>query len=270
MLSSLLLTFVADLMINDGRSCIFAKYIAPFEIVNHYENESNSITDEIIDSIHSNTIHKNKDYELYNRIVSSDSTHLYGDFHIGMPMYKFMNISEDNHYESDYYYCDNSSKYELVDSLYFSLDGIFVERKLIGVKFKSDELESHEKVTGLYIEKLKKTLSKKYGLVHYEKTGNNYYKGAWRFDNKHIVISLRNRESYYTNNRIELYIYDPKTIREEIAERQYKAKLEEIQREKEREKELWRLEQEQKELLEIRKNDSISKEKRRKEQQDDF
>lgn len=269
LLSPLLWIFVGDLMINDGQSKIFTNYLVPLEIVDYYEYKSHSIMDEIIDSIYNDTIYRTKDYELYNRIVSSDSTHLYGDFYISMPMYKFMNISEDNHYESEYYFWDNSSKYELVDSLYFSLEGIFVERKLIGIKFKSNELECNDKEGSLYIEKLKKSLSKKYGLIHYEKTGDDYYRGAWRFDKKHIVISFNNK-SFYTQNRIELYIYAPKVIKEEIIRRRYIAKQKDIQQKKEREEQLRRLEKERQTQLEIKKNDSINEAKRRKSQQEGF
>ena len=263
-LSTLLLTFVADLMLNDGRNSLFAKYIVPFEIVNSYEYKSHSMIDEIVDSIHSDTIHKNKNYELYNRIVGADSTHLYGEFYIGMPMYEYLNISDDN--ELYYYYWNNPSKYELVDSLNFSLDGIFLKRKLIGVKFLSDEIDNYDNNINSYIEKLKKTLSKKYGLIHYEKKGNNFYRGSWRFDKKHIVISSQCLKSFYKQSQIELYIYNPMVIREECIRRQTILKQKEIQLEEE----VRQLELELKEQFEIKKNDSINEVKRRKRQQEGF
>ena len=226
-------------------------------------------------------------YELYNRLTSQDSEHLYLDFSVGMPAYKFffMNQNDQLEEESLYYgYNSDSSykKYELIDGLNFVCNGIFVNKKLEGVVLQvPHDYYYNNTIPGLG--KLGDRFAQKFGIPHEFKSDSLHYVSKWIFDDKHIIVASiekgANTESYssYDSRFNGVIIYNPYAILpliEKLKSNRIQAdnerKQEEIREREERRQSLIKQQREREAARQREIDDSISALKKKNEVQNGF
>lgn len=194
-------------------------------------------------------------YELYNRLTSQDSEHLYLDFCVGMPAYKFFFMNQyDQHEEESLYYGYNSiesiKNYELIDGVNFVCNGIFVKKKLEGVVLQVPH-DYYYNITIPDLSKLGVRFAQKFGSPHELKSDSLHYVSKWIFDDKHIIVASidkgLNSESYssYDSRFTGVIIYNPHSILPLIE----KLKSDRIQADNERKQEELREREEQRQSL---------------------
>lgn len=197
-------------------------------------------------------------YELYNRLTSQDSKHLYLDFCVGMPAYKFFFMnqkegeqSEDEQslyyrYKSDDFY----KRYELLDGVNFVCSGIFVNKKLEGVVLQVPH-DYYYSDTIPDLGKLSDRFAQKFGSPHELKSDSVNYVSKWIFDDKHIIMASVekgvNSDSFssYDSRFMGVIIYNPHAILPLIE----KLKSDRIQADNKRKQEQMREHEEQRQSL---------------------
>lgn len=230
-------------------------------------------------------------YKLYNRIASRESENLYLDFHVGMLANEFYDLNKneyDDYYPSySYLYNQNTEfkKYELLDGVDFSLDGIFVNKRLQGIVFHDVGTSS---LDGRYkAEELSKTIKKKFGEPIEVSKDSTDYVAKWLFDDKHIIVVsmqelIKEEDTYYSYDDKEqrftgIIIYNPHSIipfiEQEVLKRKEAdkvAKEQEKRRQEQERKELLRQQEERKTARQQEIADSISAAKKKNNIQNGF
>lgn len=223
-------------------------------------------------------------YNLYNRIASQESENMYLAFHVGMLANEFYDLNKNIERKNFYRYSYSEEKeYELIDGVYFDLDGIFLRKRLQGIALREEGASS---LDGRSIaEQLSKTIRKKFGEpVEITKDSANYV-AKWLFDDKHIIVvsiqnSKREYDSYYNNtvgSFTGVIIYNPHSIIPLIEkEKSNRREIEEAAKEQKKRKQ----EQEHKTFIQQQENlkatrqkeiaDSISAAKKKSDIQNGF
>ena len=230
-------------------------------------------------------------FKLYNRIARQEAENLYLDFHVGMLANDFYDLNkleyEDGYYRYSYLYDYGTQfkKYELLDGVDFSLDGIFVNKKLQGIALHEVSTSSSD---GRYkAEELSKTIKKKFGEPIEVSKDSTDYVAKWLFDDKHIVVvsiqeSKKDEDTYYSYYDREqrftgIIIYNPHTIiplvEQEVRKRKEAdkvAKEQEKRRQEQERKELLRQQEEREAARQQEIADSISAAKKKNNIQNGF
>lgn len=184
---------------------------------------------------------KNQNFELYNRMASEDSAHLYLQFTYGMYPYQFLKYNTTDFLRTE--------KYKLTDKKSFEANGIYCNGRLCGVvmdcegAFYFSEEEQKENVNEA--KKILKNISKKYGPPHELQKDSMNLIAKWLFDSKHIILecAVYDKDNYSKEEVFRIYSYNPHRLcgqinhyvrqATKVRELEEKRKLEEQERIKE-------------------------------------
>ena len=262
------------------------------EYLSKIESDCNKYITYILDNkLYESKAHPSSEtFKLYNRIARQEAENLYLDFHVGMLANDFYDLNKVE-YEDDYYrysylydYGTEFKKYELLDGVDFSLEGIFVNKRLQGIALHDVGTSSSN---GCYkAEGLSKTIKKKFGEPIEVSKDSTDYVAKWLFDDKHIIVvskqESKEEDTYYSYYDKEqrftgIIIYNPHSIipliEQEVLKRKEADKVAKEQEKRRREqerKELLRQEDEREAARQQEIADSISAVKKKNNIQNGF